>query len=123
MKVIALAALVLAGASALAAQEPVYKAGTDGVKHPQVVYEKKPSYTAEAMRKKIQGSVEVGAIVDRKGKPTEVKILKSLDSEYGLDKKAVDAVKAWRFKPGTKDGKAVATEIKIELTFTLRDPK
>ena len=122
MKVITLAALVLAGASALAAQEPVYKAGENGVKHPQVVFEKKPSYTAEAMRKKIQGSVEVEAIVDKKGKPTEVRILKSLDSEYGLDEKAVDAVKAWRFKPGTKDGKAVATKIKIELTFKLRDP-
>ena len=41
MKVITLAALVLAGASALAAQEPVYKAGENGVKHPQVVFEKK----------------------------------------------------------------------------------
>lgn len=123
MKVIALAALVLAGASVLAAQEPVYKAGDDGVKHPKVVFEKKPSYTAEAKRKRIQGSVEVETVIDKKGKPTEVKILKSLDSEYGLDEEAVEAVRAWRFEPATKDGKPVLTKVTIELTFTLRDPE
>ena len=120
MKRIALAALALVVASSVAAQEPIYKPGKDGVKHPVVVLEKKPSYTPEAMRKRIQGRVEVEAIIDKKGKPTNVKITRSLDAEYGLDKKAVDAVKAWRFKPATKDGKPVASKIEIELTFTLR---
>ena len=79
------------------------------------------NWTAEAMRKKIEGSIELETIVNKEGKPTEVKVIRSLDKEYGLDEKAVDALKAWTFKPATKDGKAVAMKVKVEMTFTLRD--
>ncbi len=120
MKAFALAVLVTFGAAA-AAQEPVYKPGDEGVKAPVVQFDKKPSYTAEAMRKKIEGSIELETIVNKEGKPTEVKVIRSLDKDYGLDEKAVDALKAWTFKPATKDGKAVAMKVKVEMTFTLRD--
>jgi TonB family protein len=120
MKTLALAALVMFGASA-GLQDPVYKAGDKGVKSPIVVSEKKPSYTPEAMRKKIQGSIELETVVTKEGKPTAIKVIRSLDKEYGLDKKAVDALQEWTFKPATKEGKAVAMKVKVEMTFTLRD--
>ena len=54
------------------------------------------------------------------GKVGEVKVTQSLDTEYGLDTQAVEAVKQWLFKPGTKDGKPVAVQVTIEMTFTLK---
>jgi beta-lactamase regulating signal transducer with metallopeptidase domain len=44
----------------------------------------------------------------------------TLDDKYGLDQQAIVAAKQWKFEPGKKDGKPVAVEVAIELTFTLR---
>ena len=38
----------------------------------------------------------------------------------GLDQQAVKAAKQWRFRPGTKDGKAVAVSVTLEMRFTLK---
>ena len=123
MKTLALAALVMFGAAASIPQETVYKAGDKSVKQPQVVTEKKPSYTAEAMRAKIQGSIELESVIDTAGKATQIRVVRSLDKKYGLDDKAVEALKAWTFKPGTKDGKPVPIRVTVEMTFTLRNTK
>ena len=50
----------------------------------------------------------------------QVQIVRSLDDRFGLDEKAIEAVKRWRFRPGTRQGKPVAVLVNIELTFTLR---
>lgn len=120
MKAVALAAVVMLGAAA-SAQEPVYKPGDQGVRAPQVTFEIKPQYTEEAMKARIQGNVELQTIVGVDGKPGEITVTKSLDSEYGLDASAVEALKKWRFRPGTKDGKAVPVQVSVEMTFKLRD--
>jgi TonB family protein len=91
-----------------------------GVHPPAVVTERRPGYTAEAMRAQIQGVVEVQAIVQADGRVGEVRVLRSLDKEFGLDDQAVTAVKAWIFKPGRKDGEAVPVLVNIELTFSIR---
>ena len=46
-----------------------------------------------------------------------MRVTESLDTEYGLDQQALEAVKQWEFRPGTKDGKPVAVRVHIELTF------
>lgn len=92
----------------------------NGVTLPSVVREVKPTYTPEAMQKKIQGSVWLETVILETGDVGEVTITRSLDAEYGLDRQAVAAAKQWKFKPGTKDGKPVAVVVTIELTFTLR---
>ena len=79
----------------------------------------KPAYTTEA-REKIQGTVWMLAVVRRTGDVGDVQISRSLDAEYGLDRQAIKALKQWKFKPGTKDGKPVAVEVTIEMTFTLK---
>jgi TonB family protein len=97
----------------------VYKPG-DGVTLPTVTREVKPSYTPEAMQRKIQGSVWLEAVVLETGDVGDIQVTRSLDPEYGLDREAIKAAKQWKFKPGTKDGKPVAVVVTIELTFTLK---
>jgi TonB family protein len=96
-----------------------YRPG-NGVMPPVIIHEEKPQYTSEAMRMKVQGIVEVEAIVMPDGTVGQVQIVRSLDDRYGLDQKAVEAVKMWRFRPGTRMGKPVPVLVNIELTFTLR---
>jgi protein TonB len=91
-----------------------------GVKFPEVIKETKPTYTAEAKEAKIQGIVEVEAVVQVDGTVGEVRVVRSLDRRFGLDEAAVRAVKNWTFKPGKKDDVAVPVLVAIELTFTLR---
>jgi TonB family protein len=96
---------------------PTYKVGP-GVSSPVLLKGVKPKYTEGAMRRKVQGLVEVAAVVLPNGTVGDVRVTKSLDEE--LDRQAVAAAKQWTFKPGTKDGKPVAVQVTIELTFTKR---
>lgn len=96
-----------------------YRPG-NGVVSPEVLFEKKPDYTADAMRLKVQGVVEVEAIVESDGSVGQVRVVRSLDDRWGLDQKAVEAVRQWRFRPGTRMGKAVPVLVNIELTFSIR---
>jgi Gram-negative bacterial TonB protein C-terminal len=50
----------------------------------------------------------------------QVRIVRSLDPTFGLDDEALRAVKNWRLRPGTRQGRNVAVIVEIELTFTLR---
>ena len=97
----------------------VYRPG-NGVVMPTVLSEVKPSYTADAMRQKIQGIVMVEAVVMPDGGVGQVQVVRSLDPTFGLDQEAVKAVRRWRFRPGTRFGQAVPVLVEIELTFTLR---
>ena len=97
----------------------IYRPG-NGVSMPTVLAEVKPSYTAEAMRAKIQGIVMVEAVVGEDGNIGQVKVVRSLDPTFGLDQEAIKAVRKWRFRPGTRFGQPVAVLVEIELTFTLR---
>jgi TonB family protein len=87
---------------------------------PTVVREVKPDYTAEAKQRGIQGTVELSVVVNDDGTVGEVKVTRSLDDKYGLDEQAVMAMKKWQFKPGTKDGKPVAVEVTVEMSFKLK---
>ena len=98
----------------------VYTAGDAGVTLPTVINEVNPSYTSQALGAHIQGSVLLSAVVLADGTVGDVTVLRSLDTTYGLDTQAVVAAKKWLFKPGTKDGMAVAVRVTIEMTFTIR---
>jgi TonB family protein len=61
--------------------------------------------------------VVLSVIIDATGKPTNLKVVRPLG--LGLDEKAIDAVRKWRFRPGTKEGKPVAVFATIEVNFRL----
>ena len=117
--VIAACIVGLAVASAQAQDDTVYTVG-DGVSAPTVTRQVGPQYTSEAMSNRIEGKVVLSAVVLANGKVGDVKVIRSLDSVYGLDEAAVKAMKQWEFKPGTKDGKPVAVRISIDMVFTLK---
>ncbi len=97
----------------------VYQPG-NGVTLPRILREVKPAYTSDAMRAKVQGTVLLQCIVRPDGSVTDIQVLRSLDSVFGLDQEAMKAARQWRFAPGTRMGQAVPVQITIELTFTLR---
>jgi len=112
-------AMICAALSLVVAQETVYQPG-NGVALPQVVKQVKALYTQDAKDAHIEGTVLVSAVVKADGTVGDVKIERSLDPTYGLDEAAMQATKGWVFKPGTKDGKAVAVQVRLEHTFTLK---
>lgn len=91
----------------------------NGVTYPIDILQVKPKYTPDAMRAKLQGAVELEIVVLEDGTVGPVRIVKSLDRASGLDDAAIEAAKKWRFKPGMKDGKPVATRVTLILEFRL----
>jgi TonB family protein len=61
--------------------------------------------------------VVLGLIVDSSGHPRDVRVSRSLG--MGLDEKAIEAVKQWKFEPAKKDGTPVAVQINVEVSFRL----
>jgi protein TonB len=80
----------------------------------------KPAYTSDAMRAKVQGTVLLQCVVRPDGSVSDIQVLRSLDSIFGLDQEAIKAARQWRFRPGMRLGEPVPVLVTIELTFTLR---
>ena len=112
-----LAAITFPLSSGLGQSRKVYKPG-DGVTLPEVVKETKPAYTPGAMQRRVQGSVFMDVVMLENGTVGDVTVTKSLDEE--LDAQAVKAAKQWEFKPGSREGKPVAVQVVLEMTFTLK---
>jgi TonB family protein len=96
-----------------------YRPG-NGVDAPILVKEVKPQYTPEAMRAKIQGAVWLECVVVPEGVCVDIQVVRSLDPVFGLDQKAVEAARQWRFIPGKKQNQPVPVLVTIELNFALR---
>jgi len=94
----------------------VYRIGS-GITAPVPLTKSEAEYSEQARRAKYQGTVSVSLIVNKQGKPEDVRVVKSLG--MGLDEKAVESLRKWTFKPGTKDGKPVAVRATIEVNFRL----
>jgi TonB family protein len=105
---------IIRNGSVVQPAETVYRPG-NGVSPPEETYSVEPEFTDQARKARLGGSVLVGLIVGADGSPRNVHIERPLG--MGLDEKAMDAVRQFRFKPGMKDGQPVACEISIEIAF------
>jgi len=94
----------------------VYKVG-GGISAPQPVTTPDPEYTEEARNAKAQGTCILWLIVDDQGNPKDIRVVRGLG--YGLDAKAIAAVKQWKFHPAMKDGQPVNVQISVEVGFRL----
>jgi TonB family protein len=88
-----------------------------GVTPPQLIYRVEPEFSEEARKAKYQGVVVLSIQVDTNGLVRHIGVIQSLG--LGLDEKAREAVSQWRFRPGLFDGKPVATEATVQVTFQL----
>jgi TonB family protein len=77
-----------------------------------------PRYSEQAMRARIEGVVQLEAIVLPTGEVGMVRVIKSL--EPSLDVQAVTAFKGWKFAPGMRQGKPVPVLVSVEMKFALR---
>jgi protein TonB len=88
-----------------------------GVSAPVVIYQVEPEFSEEARKAKAAGNVVVNLIVDQNGRPQNVHVLRGVG--MGLDEKAVDAVRQYKFKPAMENGKPVAVEMNVEVNFQI----
>lgn len=93
-----------------------YRVG-GGVSAPRALYAPDPEYSEEARKAKWQGTVVLWVIVGPDGRPRDIRIQRSLG--MGLDEKAIEAVRQWKFDPAKKDGQPVAVQINVEVNFRL----
>ena len=96
--------------------QQIYHIGGD-VSAPKLVFAPDPEFTERARRAKYQGVCVITTVVDAQGNPTQVQVVRHLG--MGLDKKAVEAVKQYRFTPAMRLGNPVAVKVNIEVNFRL----
>jgi TonB family protein len=94
----------------------VFRVG-GGVSAPKEIYAPEPEYSEEARKVKQMGVVVLRLVVGSDGNPRDIQVVRTLG--LGLDEKAIEAVKKWRFEPAKKDGKPVAVAVNIEVNFHL----
>lgn len=88
-----------------------------GVSAPIPLYRPEPPYSEEARKAKYQGIVDLWIVVDARGNVSDVRVAKPLG--MGLDEKAVETVRTWRFKPGYRNGAPVPVRVMVEVMFRL----
>lgn len=82
---------------------------------PRVIFQRPPTYPAELRKRKRQGTVYVVFQVDTRGHVSNVKVQRATDPAF--QDAALEAVRQWRFEPGTRNGEKVSFKMLIPITF------
>ncbi len=98
-------------------EKPAERVGT-GATPPSVISKVEPAYTDEARRERIQGTVTLQVTIGADSTVKNVTVFKGLG--YGLDENARDAMEQWKFNPGTMNGVAVSTTVRVDMNFSLK---
>jgi periplasmic protein TonB len=93
-----------------------YQIGGD-VSAPQLIYQVDPEFSEEARKAKFQGEVLVSLVVDATGRPTQVKVVRPVG--MGLDEKAMEAVRQYKFRPARKGGQPVPVLLNVAVNFQI----
>ena len=91
----------------------------EGLTGPQPMKTVTPKYTDAARKARIEGMVEIEAVVLADGSVGDTRVIKSIDALLGLDDEAVKAVKAWKFAPATRFGQPLASVVVLVMRFDL----
>jgi len=87
------------------------------VSAPIPVYKPEPTYTEEALKAKYQGTVVLRIVVDAQGNVTDCRV--TIPLGLGLDEKAVETVRTWKFKPAMRNGVPVSVRAMVEVSSRL----
>jgi TonB family protein len=94
-----------------------YRPGA-GITAPAIIREVKPDYTEEGRRRHLEGDVVLEIVVKSDGSVGNVKVLQRLGA--GLDERAIEAVRQWRFSPAKRYGTPVDVLVEVAMEFKLR---
>ena len=97
--------------------ETISRVGGSGTTPPRAAYAPDPEFSETARIAKYQGVMALGMILGSDGIPRDIWVVRKLG--LGLDQKAIEAVRGWKFEPATRDGQPVAIQIIVEVTFHL----
>ncbi len=87
------------------------------VRAPKLIHYVEPEFSGASKEAFVEGMVKISTVVTSDGTPTKCQVVTGLNAEE--DRTAVTALKQWRFKPGTKDGKPVNVHVTVEVAFHL----
>jgi len=87
------------------------------VKPPVLTFSVDPEFSEEARKAKFSGNVQVYLYVDEQGNPSHVRVVRGVG--MGLDEKAVEAVRQYKFKPAMQNGKPVKVDLYIDVNFQI----
>jgi periplasmic protein TonB len=94
-----------------------YRAGS-GVEPPRLLREVKATYPDEARRRGITGNVLLEIVITRDGNVGDVSVRRGLGA--GLDERAIEAVRQWKFTPARRLGQPVDVLVEVAVEFSLR---
>ena len=94
----------------------IYSVG-GGVTAPIPIFKPEPPYSEEARKAKYQGTVVLMIVVDAQGNVTDCKVVRPLG--LGLDEKATETVRTWKFKPAMRNASPVPVRVIVEVSFRL----
>ena len=89
-----------------------------GIEPPRLLREVKPDYTEEARQRNLVGDVVLEIVVRRDGSVGDVTVLQGLGA--GLNERAVQSVRQWRFSPAHRQGMPVDVIVEVAVEFKLR---
>jgi TonB family protein len=89
-----------------------------GIEPPTLIKEVRPDYTPEARKRAIEGDVGLEIVVKRDGTVGSIKVVQGLGG--GLEQRAIDAVRQWRFSPARQRGAPVDVIATVSVGFKLR---
>lgn len=98
------------------AESKVYEPGGD-VKPPKLVHYVEPDFSPEAKEAFVEGTVKISTVVTTEGVPTDLRVISGLNTAE--DHSATNALKQWKFQPGTKSGQPVNVRVTVEVSFHL----
>ncbi len=87
------------------------------IRPPSVLYSVEPEFSEEARKAKFSGNVQVYLWVDEHGNPSHIRIARGVG--MGLDEKAIEAVRQYKFKPATQNGKPVKVDLYVNVDFQI----
>lgn len=87
------------------------------VRAPKLIHYVEPEFSGASKEAFVEGTVKISTVVTTDGMPIKCEVVTGLNAEE--DRTAVAALKQWRFKPGTRDGKPVNVHVTVEVAFHL----
>ena len=103
-------------AASMRADDRVYEPGGD-VKAPKLIHYVEPDFSPSSKEAYVEGTVKISTVVTLEGTASEPHVITGLTEDE--DRAALEALKQWRFAPGTKSGAPVKVKVTIQIDFHL----